>query len=74
MTHHHLSAKPGTVCWGHWDGALPPVLSVRSGDTVTVETLSGEPADLPHPQSSFEILPDHHDVLATGYVGPGPHS
>ena len=47
MTRHHLPAKPGTVRWGHWDGSLPPVLTIRSGDTVTIDTLSGEPEDLP---------------------------
>jgi acetamidase/formamidase len=73
MTHHHLPAKPGTVRWGHWDGSLPPVLIIRSGDTVTIDTLSGEPDDLPDAASGFSVLPEHRDVLAAGYVGPGPH-
>lgn len=73
MTHHHLPATPRTVRWGHWDGSLPPVLTIRSGDTVTVDTLSGEPADLPDPSSGFAVLPEHREVLAAGYTGPGPH-
>ena len=72
MTHHHLPAKPGTVRWGHWDGALPPVLTIRSGDTVTIDTLSGEPEDLPDAAHGFTIIPGHREVLDAGYVGPGP--
>ena len=53
--------------------SLPPVLTIRSGDTVTVETLSGEPADLPDPSLGFSVLPEHREVLASGYSGPGPH-
>ncbi|MGC1793912.1 MAG: acetamidase/formamidase family protein, partial [Pseudolabrys sp.] len=73
MTRHHLPAKPGTVRWGHWDGSLPPVLTIRSGDTVTIDTLSGEPEDLPDAISGFTIVPGHREVLDAGYVGPGPH-
>ena len=73
VTRHHLPAKPGTVRWGHWDGSLPPVLTIRSGDTVTIDTLSGEPEDLPHPTNGFTIVPGHREVLDAGYVGPGPH-
>jgi acetamidase/formamidase len=73
VTRHHLPAKPGTVRWGHWDGSLPPVLTIRSGDTVTIDTLSGEPEDLPDAISGFTIVPGHREVLDAGYVGPGPH-
>jgi acetamidase/formamidase len=73
MTHHHLPAAPGTVRWGHWDGTLPPVLTIRSGDTVTIDTLSGEPADLPDAASGFAVLLEHRAVIGAGYQGPGPH-
>jgi acetamidase/formamidase len=73
MTTHHLPATPGTVRWGFWDGSLPPVLTINSGDTVTIDTLSGEPPDLPEPATGFTVLAEHHDVLATGEGGPGPH-
>ncbi|MGI4732038.1 MAG: acetamidase/formamidase family protein [Janthinobacterium lividum] len=36
---HDLPATPQTVAWGHYDAAATPVLTVRSGDTVTVHTL-----------------------------------
>jgi acetamidase/formamidase len=34
-----LKAAPGTVAWGYYDGAVPPVLTVDSGDIVDVETM-----------------------------------
>ena len=70
---HHLPSTPGNVHWGLWDAVLPPVLRIASGDRVTIETLSGEPEDLPEPASGFEVLPDHRQVLATAFRGPGPH-
>ena len=73
MAHHHLAAGPDTVRWGCWDSSLPPVLRVRSGDTVTVETLSGEPEDMPAPELGFEILDAHRAVHQNGDRGPGPH-
>jgi acetamidase/formamidase len=73
MTSHHLPATPGTVRWGFWDGSLPPVLTIASGDTVTIDTLSGEPPDLPEPATGFAVLPEHREVLAAGQGGPGPH-
>jgi acetamidase/formamidase len=36
---HRLKATPETVAWGYYDGAVPPVLTVESGDIVDVETL-----------------------------------
>lgn len=34
-----LKATPKTVAWGYYDAATAPVLRVRSGDTVEIETL-----------------------------------
>ena len=45
--HHHLPATPKTVHWGYFSRSLPPVLTVRSGDTVTVETLTQHATDDP---------------------------
>jgi acetamidase/formamidase len=71
MTHHHLPATPETVAWGYWDAARPPVLRIASGDTVTIDTLSGEPDDLPADEAL--LLPEHRGVLAAGPRGSGPH-
>jgi acetamidase/formamidase len=71
--HHHLHADTDTVRWGHWDGSISPVLKIKSGDTVTIDTLSGEPNDLPIAAAGYEILPEHSRVLKAGNGGPGPH-
>ncbi|MGH6871390.1 MAG: acetamidase/formamidase family protein [Rhizomicrobium sp.] len=34
-----LNAGPATVAWGNYDAAKPPVLHIRSGDTVVFRTL-----------------------------------
>jgi acetamidase/formamidase len=70
---HHLRSTPGNVQWGLWDGRLKPVLKIASGDRVTIETLSGEPDDLPDPSLGFSVVPGHSDVLESAFRGPGPH-
>jgi hypothetical protein len=40
-THHELFASPETVHWGYFDARLAPVLSIESGDTVTLTSVSG---------------------------------
>ena len=47
MTHHHLHASPETCHWGFFDATLPPVLTVASGDEVTIDTVSGGPDAVP---------------------------
>ncbi|SEB42943.1 acetamidase/formamidase family protein [Terriglobus roseus] len=37
---HTLLAKPDTVAWGYYSGMAKPALTVRSGDTVVMQTLS----------------------------------
>ncbi len=70
---HHLKSTPGNVQWGLWDGRLKPVLKITSGDRVTIETLSGEPDDVPDPSLGFEGVPGHKEVLESTSRGPGPH-
>ena len=36
---HQLKATPKTVAWGYYDAAATPVLRIKSGDTVELETL-----------------------------------
>lgn len=38
--HHHLPAKADTIHWGFFSHAIPPALTIRSGDIVTIETLT----------------------------------
>ncbi|GAC1337621.1 MAG: acetamidase/formamidase family protein [Beijerinckiaceae bacterium] len=73
MAHHHLEANPQTVHWGFWDGSLAPVMTVASGDRVTIDTLSGDTPHLPPPEAGFPVLPDHQAVIDASPRGPGPH-
>jgi hypothetical protein len=42
-----LLATPKTVAWGHYDAASPPVLRIKSGDTVVFHTvLTNSPTGL----------------------------
>ena len=67
----HLPSKPETVHWGFWDAALPPALTVKSGQQVHVDTISGEPEDMP--DGSAETVEGHKEVHAKNERGPGPH-
>jgi acetamidase/formamidase len=74
-THHTLTPGGKTCHWGFFDAELPAVLTIASGDTVTIDTVSGALDNLP-PQ--FEALATHRDVLATltprmrGHIMTGP--
>jgi acetamidase/formamidase len=73
-----LKVTPGTVAWGNYDPAAKPVLTVKSGDTVVVDTLltnsptglerNGVPAD--QVQASLRDVYDHVPASARG---PGGH-
>ena len=69
--HHELCPSPKTVHWGFFDSRLKPVLSVESGDRVTIHTVTGEPPDLPEDRSMVlpELLAIHKEVEK----GAGPH-
>lgn len=69
--HHELMSGPGTVHWGVFDAAIPPVLHIESGDTVTFHCLSGEPEDLP--DGGYDIPPELVEVHRRVARGPGPH-
>lgn len=43
--HHRLRATPETVHWGYFSRSLSPVLSVRSGDTIAIDTLTQHATD-----------------------------
>ena len=76
MTTHRLPASVDTCHWGQFDPKLPPVLTLRSGDTLVVETVSGGPEALP--TSGFHIPPELHDIHARtprhlpGHILTGP--
>src|SRR5438067_13549715 len=39
QTTYTLKPTPKTVAWGYYDAKTPPVLRVKSGDTVEIQTL-----------------------------------
>jgi len=57
MSEHHLKATPETVLWGRFAAATPPVLTIVSGDTVVIETLTALPELLPPEGSGMTVSP-----------------
>jgi acetamidase/formamidase len=47
VAEYRIDASPETVHWGYFDAALAPLLTVDSGDTVTISTVSGGPEVMP---------------------------
>src|SRR6185312_9252312 len=73
-----LLATPKTVAWGHYDATTPPVLRIRSGDTVVVHTvLTNSPTGLEKagvkPVDIEQDLKDIHDHVPKEERGPGGH-
>src|SRR3979411_2597374 len=69
---HEIPATPENMVWGYLDSSSPPVLSVNSGDTVTLHSF---------PPGGKETLPDDLKLVPEDYMraietlphGPGPH-
>jgi acetamidase/formamidase len=73
---HRLAATPKTVCWGFYSAAAPPVLRVRSGDSVEFQTLIvSSPERLEgagvKPADVEQSLRDIHKQVTD--KGPGAH-
>jgi acetamidase/formamidase len=68
MTQHSLAASPDTVRVGVFDAFYPPVLTVASGDTVTVQCVSGRPDVMPAPETGM-IVPDALKAVLAAYEG-----
>jgi len=47
MTHHHLHASPETCHWGFFEAKLKRLLTIASGDEVTIDSISGGPEVVP---------------------------
>ena len=71
MTTHHLPASPQTVSFGSFNAAVPSVLTIASGDTVTVETVSGVSLDLS--QVPFEVPAALRAIQDAKLPSVGPH-
>ena len=57
MPHHHLHSSPETCHWGFFEAKLKPVLTIASGDEVTIDTISGGPEMMPE-AASFTSPPN----------------
>jgi len=56
--HHTVTCRPEHCHWGYFDAALAPVVTIASGDTVSIDCVSGGPDILPK-GDGFEVLADH---------------
>ena len=73
---HQLPITPATAAWGYYDAAAPPVLRIKSGETVEVHTLITstptrlEGAGLP----AAQVEPNLRDIVEkVTNKGPGGH-
>ena len=77
MTHHHLHSSPETCHWGFFEARLKPVLTIASGDEVTIDTISGGPDVVPD-MSRFHVPPELAEVhaknerMVPGHILTGP--
>lgn len=76
MRDHRLAAGPDTVHWGWFDATMESVLTIDSGDRVTVETVSGGPGNLPG--EGYHVPPELYRVHESaprklpGHILTGP--
>jgi hypothetical protein len=67
--HYVLPATPATVQWGWYDTSEPPKLTIHSGDTVSIETLSHSLGQIKPGVDMDQII-----KLRKENDGGGPHS
>src|ERR1700733_1198996 len=72
-----LKVTPQTIAWGYYWSAARPVLTVRSGDTVEIQTVSGNPerleqAGLPPDQIPLALRTIYKEI-PQDQRGPGGH-
>jgi acetamidase/formamidase len=68
---HHLAASAAACHWGYFEAARKPLLTVKSGERVTIDTLTGAPEMLPPPP--FHVPPEIHEVHRNPDRYPAPH-
>jgi len=66
---HHLKSSPETVHWGYFDSKLKPQLTIDSGDTVTITTVSGTLGYLPKPESGLTVPPELQEAAEALQTG-----
>lgn len=76
MSHHLIEAGLSTCHWGYFEAALKPVLTIESGDSVTIRTVTGGAEH--QPESGFHVLPEIHAIhekaerMVPGHILTGP--
>ena len=73
MTRHHLiEPLPDKMVWGYLDASIPPVVTITSGDTISlISWSSADEEDLPPDRSVVD--PGHLRALAECTRGPASH-
>jgi acetamidase/formamidase len=72
--HHHLRAGPDSAHWGFIDAKLKPAITIESGDTVTIDCVSGNPEHIPPKELGAQvILPEHLEIHQKVQKGSGNH-
>jgi acetamidase/formamidase len=71
-----IDAEPGTVHWGYFDAALSPVLTIASGESITIGTVSGGPDVMPPPPlvvpAALQRVHDEVPCKLPGHICTGP--
>jgi acetamidase/formamidase len=74
---YQLKAGPQTLAWGYYWAGAKPVLTVKSGDTVEIQTVSGNPQNLERAGvPADQIQPELRQIYAQvppESRGPGGH-
>ena len=65
MQKHRVDAGPDSVHWGFFDAALKPLITIESGDEVTMSTVSGPREAMPKPESGLTVPPALSAIHAT---------
>lgn len=71
MAQHHLKASPETCHWGYFDAAQAPVMTIASGEEITIESVSGTTETTP--KSGFIVPPELLDIQQRLPRIIGPH-
>ena len=73
MRKHRVDAGPDTVHWGFFDAGLKPLITIDSGDEVTMSTVSGPPEAMPKADSGLTVPPALSAIHARVPQRLGPH-
>jgi len=71
MAPHHLKAGPETCHWGYFDAKQAPVMTIASGEEITIESVSGTPETLP--PAGFIVPPELLEIHKRLPRIIGPH-